>query len=164
MFKQIREATELDLPVIVEIYNASIPDRLATADLVPVTLESRLHWFQVHKSGDRPIWVLEIDGKIAGWLSFQSFYGRPAYRHTAEISIYVSPDWRRQGVGQELLTKAIMESPKLNITTLLAFVFAHNQPSLTLFKKQGFQQWGYLPGVAKLDAQIRDLVILGRKV
>jgi L-amino acid N-acyltransferase YncA len=35
---------------------------------------------------------------------------------------------------------------------------------LNLFKKHQFQQWGYLPEVAQLDDQKRDLVILGRKV
>ncbi len=164
MFKQIREATELDLPAIVEIYNASIPSRLATADLNPVTVESRLDWFKVHNSSDRPIWVLEIEDEIGGWLSLQNFYGRPAYRHTAEISLYVAVSWRRQGIGQQLLTKAITDSPRLKINNLLAFIFAHNQPSLSLFKKQGFQEWGYLPEVAQLDDQKRDLVILGRKV
>lgn len=164
MSQKIREATESDLPTIVEIYNASIPERIATADLVPITVESRLDWFKIHANSDRPIWVLEIAAEITGWLSFQSFYGRPAYYYTAEISIYVAPKWRGQGIGQQLLSKAIVTSPQLNITTLLALIFAHNQPSLGLFKKHGFQQWGYLPQVAKLDEHLRDLVILGRKV
>ena len=164
MSKKIREATEADLPTIVEIYNASIPSRLATADLIPVTIESRLTWFKMHFINNRPIWVLEIEENIAGWLSLQNFYGRPAYRQTAEISIYVAPSYKRQGVGQELLGKAIATSPQLDVTNLLAFIFAHNEPSLNLFKKHQFQQWGYLPEVAKLDDQKRDLVILGRKV
>lgn len=164
MKKIIREATIADLPAIVEIYNASIPGRMATADLEPVSVDSRKIWFEMHSSSDRPVWVLEIEDNIGGWLSFQSFYGRPAYRETAELSIYVSPTWRGQGIGQNLLAKAITESPRLNISNLLAFIFAHNQPSLKLFAKYGFQQWGYLPGIAQLDDQIRDLVILGRKV
>jgi L-amino acid N-acyltransferase YncA len=47
---------------------------------------------------------------------------------------------------------------------LLGFIFAHNQPSLQLFEKFGFQQWGYLPQVAHLDGVERDLVIVGRKI
>ena len=34
----IRDAARSDLPQIVSIYNASIPGRMATADLVPVTV------------------------------------------------------------------------------------------------------------------------------
>jgi len=44
---------------------------------------------------------------------------------------------------------------------LLAFVFAHNQPSLRLFGRAGFVQWGRLPGVAVLDGIERDVLVLG---
>jgi phosphinothricin acetyltransferase len=162
--KQIREATEADLPIIIEIYNASISSRMATADLEPVSVESRKHWFDEHSSTSRPIWVMEHDNTIVGWLSFQSFYGRPAYDKTAEVSIYVSLLYRRQGIGEQLLQQAIHKSPALGLDTLIGFIFAHNRPSLQLFAKYHFQQWGYLPKVAELDGIKRGLVIVGRKV
>jgi L-amino acid N-acyltransferase YncA len=160
----IRNATIEDLPKIIEIYNTSIPGRMATADLEPVTVDSRMDWFTAHSSDLRPLWVLEVDDKIRAWLSFRSFYGRAAYRHTAEISLYVSPDYHRQKSGDLLLSKAISITPTLDLKTLVAFVFAHNQPSLNLFKKHDFQQWGYLPQIAELNGIDRDLVILGRQV
>lgn len=160
----IRDAVEKDLPAIVAIYNSTITDRLATADTKPVSLESRHIWFEQHSSDRRPIWVMESNNIIIGWLSFQSFYGRPAYRATAELSIYVSGEYRRQGVGKKLLAKAIERSPELKIDTLLGFIFARNQPSLELFRQYQFQQWGYLPKVAELDGIKRDLVILGRSL
>ncbi|MEO0687152.1 MAG: N-acetyltransferase, partial [Cyanobacteria bacterium J06649_11] len=42
----IRHANENDLPAIVAIYNASIPGRMATADLEPVSVTSRINWFK----------------------------------------------------------------------------------------------------------------------
>ncbi len=164
----IRDAVETDLPAIITIYNAAIPGGVATADLEPVSIESRLNWFHEHTSY-RPIWVMEVERigtsapGIAGWLSFQSFYGRPAYQSTAEISIYVNPDLQRRGVGRQLLTRAIHHSPTLNLKTLLGFIFAHNTSSLQLFETQGFQRWGYLPKVAELHGVERDLAIVGRK-
>lgn len=160
----IRNAVEADLRAIVTIYNASIPSRLATADLNPVSVESRLEWFYQHSSTSRPILVMEIDKVILGWLSFQSFYGRPAYQATAEISIYVSPVYQRQRVAYKLLKNAIALSPSLGLNTLLGFIFAHNQPSIKLFELFGFQTWGHLPQVANLDAIERDLLIMGRKI
>ncbi|MBZ8179250.1 GNAT family N-acetyltransferase [Oscillatoria salina] len=160
----IRNALRSDLPKIVNIYNTAIPDRMATADTEPISLESRLEWFWQHNQERRPLWVFEKQKTIAGWLSFQSFYGRPAYRATAELSIYISPDFQRQGIGKQLLQKAIHKSPSLDIKTLLAFIFAHNQPSLQLFKKFGFTEWGYFPKVAELDRIERDLAILGLRL
>ncbi|ACK71417.1 GCN5-related N-acetyltransferase [Gloeothece citriformis PCC 7424] len=160
----IREATEGDLPTIVEIYNASIPSRLATADINPISVESRINWFYDHPPQSRPIWVMEIDNKVVGWLSFQSFLGRPAYHCTAELSLYVSPDYKRLGIGQKLLQQAIDKSPSLGLNTLIGYIFAHNKPSLQLFTKYEFQQWGFLPKVAVLDGIERDLIIVGRRV
>lgn len=157
----IRDAHETDLPEIVAIYNASIPGRMATADLEPVSVESRVIWFSEHIPSYLPLWVMEVDKAICGWLSFQSFYGRPAYQATAEISIYVAPTYHRRGVGRQLLSRAIRTSPSLGLKTLLGFIFAHNQPSLQLFESLGFQRWGYLPKVAELDGVERDLEIVG---
>jgi L-amino acid N-acyltransferase YncA len=160
----IRHATEADLPEIVAIYNAAVPTHMATADLEPVTVESRMAWFEGRIPSQRPLWVVEIDSIIAGWLSFQSFYGRPAYNSTAEISIYISPNFQKRGLGKLLLEKAIHESASLGLKTLVSFIFAHNQPSLNLFAKFGFEHWGYLPKIADLAGVERDLIIMGLRV
>lgn len=161
---KIRDAVETDLPAIIEIYNTTISSRMVTGDTEPVSVESRLAWFHRHTSTSRPLWVLELDSAIAGWLSLQPFYGRPAYHATAEVSVYASPTCRRRGVGQRLVEQAVRHSPALGLTTLLGFIFAHNQPSLRLFEKFGFERWGYLPQVAELDGIERDLVIVGLRV
>ena len=156
----IRPGKEEDLPAIIDIYNQSIPSRLATADTEIVTVASKRDWY-TKRSPNRPIWVASSNGEILGWLSFQNFYGRPAYLHTAEVSIYVATKYHRQGVGSKLLTKAIASCPELELTTLLGFVFAHNQPSIQLLNRYGFQQWGHLPNIAILDDLQRSLLILG---
>jgi L-amino acid N-acyltransferase YncA len=160
----IRDAVESDLPAIVAIYNSTIPSRMVTADTEPITVASRLNWLCDRSFATRPVWIMEQNQEVVGWLSFQSFYGRPAYQATAEVSVYVASDHRQQGIGQKLLETAIARSPELEIKTLLGFIFAHNPPSLKLFEKFGFQHWGHLPAVANLDGVARDLVIMGRSV
>lgn len=159
----VRDAGPADLPAIVRIYNAAIPGRLATADTEPVSVDGRRAWFAEHGTS-RPLWVALDDGAIIGWLSFQSFYGRPAYRATAEVSVYVAPGGRRKGVGRELLSRAVAASPGLGLRTLLGFIFGHNTPSLALFEGLGFERWALLPRVAELDGVERDLVIVGRRL
>ena len=160
---RIRDAVAADLPAIVRIYNAAIPGRMATADTEPVSVASRRAWFAEH-TGSRPLWVALGEDAIIGWLSFQSFYGRPAYRATAEVSVYVAPDGRRKGVGYQLLSRAVDAGPGLGLRTLVGFIFGHNAPSLALFEGLGFRRWGLLPGVAELDGLERDLVIVGRRL
>jgi L-amino acid N-acyltransferase YncA len=160
----IRDAVAADLSSIVAIYNAAIPGRMATADTSPVTPESRQPWFDHHDPRRRPLWVAEEGRAIVGWLSFQSFYGRPAYWATAEVSVYVAPSHQGKGIGRTLLEKAVAGAPGLGLRTLLGFIFGHNAPSLGLFERLGFQRWGVLPGVAELDGVERDLVIVGKRI
>ncbi|MBS6363622.1 GNAT family N-acetyltransferase [Burkholderia sp.] len=159
-----RDATEADLPAIVAIYNSTIASRQVTADLAPVSVDSRRDWFAAHGPDSRPLWVVEEDGRVIAWLSFSDFYGRPAYRHTAEISIYLDEAARGKGLGTRLLEAALAQAPGLGIDTALGFIFGHNTPSLKLFARFGFEPWGNLPRVAVLDGVERDLVILGKRL
>ncbi len=158
-----RLAVRSDLEQIVAIYNSTIPSRMVTADTEPVSLQSREPWFAEHTPGRRPLWVVEEAGRIAAWLSFSNFYGRPAYGKTAELSVYVHEAQRKRGLGAYLLGEAIAHAPKLEADTLLGFIFGHNAPSLKLFERFGFSRWGELPKVAALDGIERDLVIVGRR-
>jgi phosphinothricin acetyltransferase len=160
----IRDASEADLPAIVAIYNASIPGRRATADTVPVSVESRRAWLLEHDPARHPVWVAEREGRVVAWLSFGEFYGRPAYAATAELSVYVDPAAQRAGLATALVERALTRAGDLGITTLLGFVFAHNTRSVALCRKHGFAHWGHLPRVAVLDGVERDLLILGRRV
>jgi phosphinothricin acetyltransferase len=154
-----------DLEQIVAIYNSTISSRMITADLEPVSVENKLEWFHQHKPGKRPLWVIKNNSEnIIGWVSFQNFYGRPAYDATAEISIYLHPAHRGKGLGKQVLEHSIKQCTGLGITTLLGYIFAHNQASLELFFKMGFQEWGHLPDIAILDGVERSLKILGKRV
>ncbi len=160
----IRLASSADLPAIVAIYNATIPTRASTADLEPVSVVSRRPWLARHDPARRPCWVLEEDGEIAAWLSLENYKERAAYSITAEVSVYVGERHRRQGHARTLLDLAIAQAPSLAIERLLAVVFGHNAASIALFETAGFERWGLLPGVTRLDGRLADIVILGLAV
>jgi phosphinothricin acetyltransferase len=161
---QIRDASEADLPAIVEIHNAAIASRISTAQLEPVTVESQRKWFRTHSPAQHPILVGEVEGVIAGWLSFKEFLPRSAYHGTVELSLYISEQFRRRGLGTRLLQEAIGRAPQLEIRSLVGLIFGHNEPSVALFRAAGFERWGLLPGIARVDQIPRDLTIFGRHV
>ncbi|WP_231891473.1 GNAT family N-acetyltransferase [Paenibacillus swuensis] len=160
------DAQKDDLPAIVAIYNSTISGRMVTADTEEITVESRFRWFEEHSPNFRPLWVIRDreSRQICGWLSFQSFYGRPAYNGTAEISIYVDEAFRGRGIGRILMDEALNTCPRLGLKTVLGFIFGHNEPSLQLFRKYGFETWAHMPNVAELDGVERDLIIVGLRV
>lgn len=165
MILKYKNATLEDLPAIVSIYNSTIASRMVTADLEAVTVDSKVDWFNDHDCIQRPLWlILNEEDATVGWVSFQSFYGRPAYDTTVEISIYLSEEFRGKGVGKEILQHCIITAPSFGVKTLLGYIFAHNLPSLSLFKNCGFQEWGNLPNIANLDGVEKSLIILGKRV
>jgi phosphinothricin acetyltransferase len=157
-------ATINDLPKIVSTYNSTISSRMVTADLEHVSVESKINWFNNHSPNHRPLWLVICNTNYCGWMSFNSFYGRPAYDGTVEVSIYLEESARGKGIGKVCLKKALDVSPELNIHTLLGFIFGHNQPSLKLFFEFGFEKWGQLPAVANMIDEMQDLIIVGKKI
>lgn len=164
MLVNFSHAQQIDLSKIVATYNSTVASRLVTADLEPVTIESKQAWFDAHTPNRRPLWVIEVDGTYAGWMSFNSFYGRPAYDGTVEVSIYLEESVRGKGLGKACLQKAFDICPELNIKTLLGFIFDHNEPSLQLFYKMGFEKWAHLPKIANMIEAERGLIILGKRI
>ncbi|MGE4514782.1 MAG: N-acetyltransferase family protein, partial [Chryseobacterium sp.] len=115
-----RNASFEDLPKIVEIYNSTIPSRMVTADTENVSIESKIQWFNEHNPESRPLWIIEdIQKNVLGWVSFSSFYGRPAYNGTVEISIYMDESSRGKGLGKKVLKYCIDNAKKFEIKTLL---------------------------------------------
>lgn len=161
---KIRDAVEEDLPAIVAIYNSTVPSRMVTADPEPVSLESRRAWLRERDPESRPLWVAEVKGEVAGWLSFEPFRKKPAYHATAEVSVYVSERHRRRGIGRRLLERAIRRAPEFGLKTLTGGILSHNEPSIKLFEDLGFERWAHYPRVAELDGVERDLIVYGLRL
>ena len=82
---------------------------------------------------------------------------------TAQL-LYVSEEFRRRGVARQMLQEAIARAPQLKVHSLVGLIFGDNEPSIALFRTAGFERWGFLPAVARVDEIPRDLTIFGRHV
>ena len=173
----VQRAKKEDLPAILTIYNQSIAGKQATANLTPVTCAERQDWFDEHlNSATRPIYIVkamvagadrgfeQMVSPIVAWGSFSDLYTRPAYHISTEISIYLHQEYHDQGLGSLLTRWMLTQAPSLGIHNVVALIFAHNQPSLGLFRKLGFEQWGYMPKVCDMEGFIADVVMLGKAV
>lgn len=161
-----RLAEPNDLPNLVKIYNQSIATKQSTAVLNSLSTTERQSWFDEHQNSTRPliIAVCQSHQQVVAYGSFSDLYPMQAYHISSEISIYVDEIAKGQGIGQQLLKILLNIAPSCGIQQVVAKIFAHNQPSLNLFKKHGFVQWGYLPQVCDMDGFLADVVILGKKV
>jgi phosphinothricin acetyltransferase len=149
-----------DLSRIVEIYNQSISSGMSTADIEPVSVASRMAWFESFNETNRPLFVLKEFNVVIGWCGFRNFYGRPAYSKTVEIAIYMDLKSQRKGGATFLLKHSLEAVFKIGVEDILAFVFSHNMPSLRLFENFGFLKNGELIDVADFNGVKRSLTIL----
>jgi L-amino acid N-acyltransferase len=163
MTPPIRPATADDLPAINAIYNHYVLHSTCTYQLEPTSPDERQKWFDAH--GPRlPVTVaLAPDGVILGWASLSTFIGRPAYRFTVENSLYVHPDFLRQGLGRALLSDLLVRSDALGYRNILAVISADQTPSMTLHRQFGFRDAGMLLRVGfKFDRWL-DVAFLQRE-
>lgn len=161
----IRISTERDWPSIVEIYNQAIDDGNATADTERAALESRRDWFLSHQADSYPIYVCIESGVVTGWCSLSPYRpGRKALRYTAEISYYVSREFRRKRVASRLIRYAIDDCSRLGIKTLFGILLETNEVSVGLLEQLGFERWGFLPNVADFDGKECGHLYIGKRV
>ncbi len=161
----LRPAELNDWAEIVAIYNQAVEARGATADLTPVTVESRRAWFAEHADPRFPIYVDADAGGIRGWCSVSPYRpGRAALAKTVELSYYVRSDLRRLGVATGLIEHAIEGCRFAGFRNIFAVLLGVNEASAALLSKLGFERWGCLPGVAEIDGAEVDHLYFGKKI
>ncbi len=134
----VRNATEEDLPAMLEIYNEIILNTLAVWHEEAHTLAMRKEWFALKKEQDFPVLVAESQGIILGFATISTFRPWSGFRFTVENSVYVRPENRGQGVAKLLLPALIDAAKQLNIHAIVAGIEATNDISIALHEKFGF--------------------------
>ena len=103
----IRPARREDVPELLDIYNYEVINGVATLDLNTRTLEEWEKWYDAHNGAhnrdNHPLIVGVEDGEITGYASLSEYRQKEAYKTTVELSIYVSPNHRKKGVGRALM-------------------------------------------------------------
>ena len=155
----IRDATERDLPEILRILNEAIETTTASWDHDASTPARCRAWFEGRREKGFPVLVAEGPG-VAGFASFDIFRPFQGFLHTAEHSIYVTPEMRRQGAGRALMAELVARARALDMHVLIAGIEAGNAPSLALHREAVFEIVGRLPEVGRKFDRWLDLVFM----
>ncbi|KNC97073.1 uncharacterized protein SPPG_07469 [Spizellomyces punctatus DAOM BR117] len=156
----IRDATEADVPGMLEIYNWCILNSVATFDYDPWTLEDRLGWFRQFNE-QRPLIVAEdASGTVVGYCGITQFNPKKGYDKTVEITLYVHHEHLRKGLGKRLAKIIIARAKALGYKNIIALVAQENEASVVLFKKLWFQQSGYFPALGYKFGRDLDVVYM----
>ena len=153
----IRGATIQDVPAILEIYNDVIENSTAIYTYKPNTLEMQTEWFLQKEKDGYPVFVYDIEGKVAGFATYSAFRAWPAYKYSVEHSIHIHPDFRRQGIASKLMPVLMNHAALAGYKTLIAGIDATNEGSKVLHEKLGFEYVGTMKKVGYKFNQWLDL-------
>ena len=112
-----------------------------------------------------PYLVVEDAGGVLGFASCNWFKPRPAYRFSAEDSIYLAPDAQGLGLGRLLLTELMAQAERAGVRKLIAVIGdSANNGSIGLHKACGFTHVGILSACGwKFDRWL-DVVMMERSI
>lgn len=157
----IRLATPGDAGIINDIQNHYVLTSTATFHTEPLTLEERLAWLK-NRSPAHPVNVAQAEGGIVGWGALEVFRNRPAYRHTAEFSVYVHHAWHRRGIGRAILTDLETRARALEYHSLVGGCCSESGPVIALLESLGYDRVAHFREVGcKFDRWL-DVVFLER--
>jgi len=138
----IRCAAE-HLPVIREIFNDAILNSTALYEYAPRTEEAMQEWLAIRERANIPVLGIEWEpGVLAGFATWGPFRPRPAYKYSAEHSVYVADRFRGEGVGRQLMQAILEEAKQYGLHMLVAGIDASNVASIALHSSLGFRCCG----------------------
>jgi L-amino acid N-acyltransferase YncA len=156
---QVRTAEPRDAQDIARIYMQATQDHLATFEHFLVTPEERARWMTDH-SGKFPMLVAELNGRVLGWASLSPYQVRPRIEGIAELLIYIDRDYRRHGVGKELMRAIQAAGRKQGHHKLIGRFVTHNDAGRTLCRMTGWREVGVHEKHTRLDGRWHDVAVV----
>ena len=161
----IRPSTDADLPAITAIYAHHVLHGTGTFEIDPPT-ETDMAGRRADVLGRGLPWlVAEQDGQVLGFAYANWFKPRPAYRFSAEDSIYVADSARGKGLGRQLLAELIVQAEAAGVRKLLAVIGdSANAGSIGVHTSVGFSHVGILKSCGwKFDRWL-DVVMMEKSL
>ncbi len=160
----VRDATEADLSIVMEIYNDAVANTTAIWNEVLVDLQNRKEWFAARKARGFPVLAAEMDGVVVGYASYGDWRAFDGYRHTVEHSVYVHREARGGGIGRLLMQELISRAASNGVHVMIAAIESENAASIRLHEKLGFRIAGKFSEVGTKFGRWLDLTCMELKV
>jgi phosphinothricin acetyltransferase len=161
----IRPTSRDDLEAVAAIYAHHVQNGVATFDLSPPDLAEWQRRFDTVAAAGLPFLSARLDGRIAGYAYCAPWKTRPAYRHTAEDSVYVAPHAVGLGIGGRLLEVLLTECASAGVREVIAVIVdVDAAASVALHRNRGFVEAGRLTAVGYKHGRWLDTMLLQRSL
>ena len=144
----IRTCEEHHLAAITTIYAHHVLHGLASFEIEPPSENDMRQRRLDAVSRGLPYLVAECAGEVVGYAYASPYRLRPAYRYTAENSVYLHPAWVGRGIGRQLMSGLLAECEAGGLRQIVAIIGdSANYASIGLHKSLGFREVGVLRSV-----------------
>jgi L-amino acid N-acyltransferase YncA len=159
----IRQATLADIPAITTIYAHAVTCGTATFEIEPPGEQEMTDRFRTLIDGGFPYLVAESGSGVRGYAYAGPYRARIAYRYTLEDSVYVAPEFHRQGVGRALINRLVAEAEARGFRQMIAVIGDSAQfASIGLHRAAGFEPVGTFAAVGFKFGRWLDTVLMQR--
>jgi phosphinothricin acetyltransferase len=161
----IRPSRDPDVAAITAIYSHHVLHGTGTFETTPPSESEMAARRQDVLAKGLPYLVIEEGGRVLGYAYCQWFKPRPAYRFSAEDSIYMHPDAAGKGLGKVLLAELMKEAEAVGVRKLIAVIGdSANTASVGVHKALGFAPVGTIKDCGwKFDRWL-DIVIMDKAI
>ena len=159
----IRASIEADLPEITAIYEHHVLHGTGTFEIDPPTLaDMRARRADVLSKGLPYLVAADSgSGRVLGYAYCTWFKPRPAYRFSAEDSVYIAPDVHGKGLGRALLAELAAQATNIGVRKLIAVIGdSKNGGSIGVHRSVGFTEVGVLKSCGWKFDQWLDVVLM----
>jgi phosphinothricin acetyltransferase len=157
----IRASRDQDMPAITAIYAHHVLNGTGTFETTPPSEADMAARRADVLAKELPYLVAEEDGRILGFAYCNWFKPRPAYRYSAEDSIYMADGARGRGAGKLLLAALAQEAEAAGIRKLIAVIGdSANQGSVRVHEAIGFTPVGVLKSCGWKFGKWLDVVLM----
>ena len=165
LMSTIRPSRDPDLPTITAIYAHHVLHGTGTFETTPPTeAEMAARRADVLAKG-LPFLVAEEDGQVLGYAYCQWFKPRPAYRFSAEDSIYLHPDATGKGLGRRLLEQLASAAEAAGTRKLIAVIGdSANTASVGVHSALGFTHVGTFASCGWKFGKWLDIVLMEKSL
>ena len=159
----IRPCHSEDIPAITAIYAHHVLGGTGTFELDPPS-QSDMAERRTEVLAKGLPYLVAVDGtSVLGFAYCNWFKPRPAYRFSAEDSIYLAPDAQGRGLGRALLTELAVQAEKAGVRKLIAVIGdSANTGSIAVHRSVGFSLVGVLKSCGWKFDQWRDVVMMDK--
>jgi L-amino acid N-acyltransferase YncA len=157
----IRPSRDEDTTAITAIYAHHVLHGTGTFEMDPPSESDMIARRADVLARGLPWLVAEDHGRVAGFAYCNWFKPRPAYRFSAEDSIYLAPHAKGQGLGRMLLTELALQAERAGVRKLIAVIGdSANTGSIGVHRSVGFESVGVLSSCGwKFDRWL-DVVLM----